>query len=231
MIGMSVVVLSNVTGCSSSPEVVDTQTEIVSEDPEWVTRRMPEEKQELTKEEIEQAAVDAFDMWSADIENTFQSFNDSALVEGAKDKIATTFIYMTDFLFYGGSIEYGNGKSVTLSEIGESAAEKMRLIYSTVDSKIESYWPGYKEEIETKRKLAVGYISDKANSLKLYLLDKASEHMTDEEYTQSGIYWQMFKEQAKNDFANGKDLLKDLGGKGIDFADEKYQEFKEGYSK
>lgn len=235
LIGMSAVLLSNVTGCSSI-EVVDTKTETVSEDPEWVTKRMYEEdEKEFTKEEIEKAALDAFEMWSTDIENNFQSFNNSAVVESAKDKIANTFIQMTDFLFYGDSIEYGDGKTVSLEQLGEEAVEKMILIYSIVDSKIESYWPNYKEEIEEKRKLAVGYISDKANSLKLYLLDKVSEHMSEEDYERNGVYWQMFKEQAKEDFEDGKDLLKDLLNKGIDFADEKYQDFKaeheQGYHK
>lgn len=239
LIGMSaMVILPNISGCSGDVEVTNTETESTQNTPDWVKERMQhtqEGEAEITKEEIEKAATDAFEAWANDIEVSFQKLNDSTMVENAKESIAKNFMNMTDFLFYDGEIVCKNGKTVTLSALSETAKKKIELIYSTIDSKIESYWPNYKEETEEKWNLGKGYISDKANTLKLYLLEKASEHMTEEEYEKVGEYWDLFKAQTKSDYENGKEVLKNLWDSGTKYADEKYQQFKEehenGYSK
>lgn len=233
LIGMSaMVILPSITGCSGDVEVTNTETESVKETPDWVKERMPytKEEEEITKEDMEKAAIDAFESWSSDIEESFSKLNDSTMVVSAKEAIATNFIHMTDFLFYGGEIQYGNGKVVTLSALTDTAKKKIELIYSIVDSKIESYWPNYKEEIEEKWQLGKGYVADKANTLKLYLLEKASEHMTEEEYAKAGEYWDLFKEQTKSDYENGKEFLKNLWDSGTEYTDEKYQQFKQEHS-
>lgn len=230
LIGLSSLMLTNVTACSKEQEVVDTKNTVSQQQPDWVKKRMQNEQnndQTWTQEEIEKAAVDAFDSWSTSIESSFQNLQDTAMMQSAKEKIATTFITMTDILFYGEAFEYSDGKTITISELSETAKQKLELIYSTIDSKIESYWPGYKEEIEKGWNLGKGYICDKANRLKLYLLDQISNHMSEENYEKCGEYFRMFKEQSKTDLENGKDLLQELWNQGVTYADEKYQDFKE----
>ena len=63
----------NLTGCSSSQEVLDVKEEVVSENPDWLEERMHEkETVKVTEEEIEKAAVEAFESWASDIEKCFK---------------------------------------------------------------------------------------------------------------------------------------------------------------
>ena len=54
--------------------------------------------------------------------------------------------------------------------------------------------------------------------------------MTEEEYAKAGEYWDLFKEQTKSDYENGKEFLKNLWDSGTEYTDEKYQQFKQEHS-
>ena len=60
-----------------------------------------------------------------------------------KETLKNTFITLTDFIFYNGEI-----KGTTFNELTTTAKEKVISIYETIDAKIESVYPGYKEMIK-----------------------------------------------------------------------------------
>lgn len=78
-----------------------------------------------------------------------------------KEKLKNTFITLTDFIFYNGTI---NG--VTFDELSISSKEKVLEIYTNIDEKIESYYPNYKEAIKVTSKKVYTNAIENANNLK-----------------------------------------------------------------
>ena len=71
---------------------------------------------------------------------TSQSSSDRTV----KERLEDTFITLTDFIFYGGTI-----KGVTFSELTDTEKEKVLTLYENIDSKIEEHFPHYKENIKS----------------------------------------------------------------------------------
>lgn len=67
--------------------------------------------------------------------------NDASL----KDKAKNTFITVVDFIFYDGEI-----KGRKFNELTGAAKAKIVYYALLLDSKIDSKWPNYKEELQTK---------------------------------------------------------------------------------
>lgn len=119
------------------------------------------------------------------------------------------FVKIVDFLFYDEEI---NG--VTFSELKDEAKLKIYSIALKIDSKIDEYFPGYKETISTgtkkiynnvKAKVVEGYIfiTDKICSNNESLCKHAKEDF--ESLKESfGITWDYLKEIGQN----AKDKLK-----------------------
>ena len=84
--------------------------------------------------------------------NVSNKINNSSFKENAKED----FISITDFIFYDGII-----KGHTFSELKDSAKAKIIYYALLIDNKIDSKFPGYKEEI-----------SDKYNNIKSKLIAK-----------------------------------------------------------
>ena len=86
--------------------------------------------------------------------DTYNNENDKNLREKAKDIFVTT----VDFLFYDGVI-----KGYTFDELSLSARLKVLKIVASIDNKIDSYFPNYKDIIKEKcsnlkGKIAVLYL-------------------------------------------------------------------------
>ena len=77
-------------------------------------------------------------------------------ITNIKDKAKSIFITTVDFIFFDGEI-----KGVKFDELTSKAKEKVLSIISTIDSKIESKFPNYKESISKTTKNAY----NKASSL------------------------------------------------------------------
>ncbi len=128
------------------------------------------------------------------------------------DSIKNGFINIVDFLFYGKEIG-----GYTFNELTSSAKLKVIKIALSIDNKIDSYFPGYKDRIKS------GYQNLKEKMAELYLSVTASLCEAVGETTCN---------QAKLDFENMKesfgftfDLLKDLGGDIKDSIKDWYESF------
>lgn len=122
-----------------------------------------------------------------------------------KESVKNGFVTVVDFLFYGGSI-----KGYTFSELTEKAKLKVLSMALYFDSKIEKYFPGYKESISsTTSKI---YTNVKASIVKTYL------NLTTKICSEN----KELCEVAKNDFNTMKksfgltwSLIKEIAGDGV----------------
>ena len=94
-----------------------------------------------------------------------------------KENLEDTFITLTDFIFYGGSI-----KGVTFQELTDSAKESVLTLYEKIDSTIESKFPNYKENIKSTAKKSYTTVVSKASELKDTIISKYKEKVGEEAY-------------------------------------------------
>lgn len=107
-----------------------------------------------------------------------------------ESKLKNTFITLTDFIFYGGTI-----KGYTFKELRDEQKQKVITAWEKLDAKIESKYPNYKENLKEKKDDLYSNLKEKMTSLKENISDKAQEKLGDE-----------IVDQAKSDTDNLKDV-------------------------
>ena len=105
-----------------------------------------------------------------DLNNEVDELTSSEITEATKTKLKESFITLTDFIFYEGTI---NG--ITFNELSTSVKEKVIEVYETIDKKIESVWPNYKETIKSTATKIYTNLKIKTIELKDELLNKYKE--------------------------------------------------------
>lgn len=94
--------------------------------------------------------------------------------ENTKDKLKGTFITIVDFLFYDSEI---NG--IKFDDLTEGAKQNILETVSSIDNKIMTKYPNYKDEISTKTSSAYNKASDLikkgANNIKEFSKEKLGE--------------------------------------------------------
>lgn len=121
------------------------------------------------------------------------------------ESVKKGFITVIDFLFYNGQI-----KGYTFNELSSSVKLKVLSMVLYFDSKIEKYFPGYKESISSTTKKVYNNVKNMIVSTYLNITTSICQNNSD------------ICEQAKKDFASLKnnfgltfDLIKDLASDGI----------------
>lgn len=169
----------------------------------------------------------------SDVEESISNLDTESTDTTMKEKLENTFITLTDFIFYGGTI-----KGMTFDELTDTAKQEILDLYEKIDSKIESYFPNYKENITSSAKKGYTTVVTKAKELKDEIITKYKETIGEEEYNNvvSNI------EEDKNRFQDaytpyvekGKDVASQAIEKGkeiwdttTDKLDSWYQNFKE----
>lgn len=117
------------------------------------------------------------------------------LTQTEKNTLTNTFITLTDFIFYEGEI-----KGTTFKELTASAKEKVIDIYETIDAKIESVYPGYKEKIKDTSSKTYTNIKSKLSELKTELLDKYKSELGEEKYNDQVKTFNESKEAMESSF-------------------------------
>lgn len=135
-----------------------------------------------------------------------------------KDSVKSGFITVVDFLFYDGKI-----KGHTFSELTDSAKLKVLSMAMYFDSKIEKYFPGYKESISTTTGRAYNKVKETVVKTYLNLTTKICEN--NEELCASakndfsvmkksfGLTWSLIKEIASEGASNLKSWYEIYRGK------------------
>ena len=119
--------------------------------------------------------------------------------------LENTFITLTDFIFYDGEI---NG--VTFDELTDSAKEKVLDLYDKIDTKIESVFPNYKENIASTSKDVYANIKKEITELKDKIKDKYIDKHGQENYDNLENAYNESKETLKDSAKNTYETLKDV---------------------
>lgn len=129
---------------------------------------------------------------------------DRSLREKAKD----SFINIVDFIFYDKEI-----KGYTFKELTNTAKLKVIKLALTIDHKIDSYFPDYKEIIKDKYASFKGKLAVKYLEFISYLCDSVGENACNqakEDFSMMkesfGFTWQLIKELASNGSSKVKDF-------------------------
>lgn len=132
--------------------------------------------EDIVVEETEEDFVTYID--SVDYQVEVLTTKESLTVEEQKT-LENTFITLTDFIFYGGTI---NGK--TFDELTTEAKQQILLIYEKIDTKIESKIPRYKEKIASTATKTYENIKSKAEELKEEIKNQYIEDYGQDKYDQ-----------------------------------------------
>lgn len=135
----------------------------------------------------------------------FNNLNNDFNASSIKDSVKNGFITVIDFLFYKGKI-----KGYTFSELSDSAKLKVLSLALYFDSKIEKYFPGYKESISSTTSKV--YTNVKEMIVKTYL------ELTTTICSKNSELCATAKEgfnDLKNTFSLSWALIKDIAGDGL----------------
>ena len=147
--------------------------------------------------------------------NNLKSDIDASTV---KDGLKTSFITVVDFLFYEGKI-----KGYTFSELSNSAKLKVLEIALYFDTKIEKYFPGYKESISNTTSKIYTNVKEEIIGTYLELATIICEKDTElcntakEKFnnikTNFGLTWSLIKDIANDGITNLKNWYEIWSGK------------------
>lgn len=158
-----------------------------------------------------------------DIEHQISNYtNSTEQTPEIKEKLKNTFITLTDFAFYGGTI-----KGVTFNELSTSAKEKILNIINSIDLKIESVSPNYKETIKDNSDKVYSNIKEKTKILKEQITKKYEENVEDETKNNISSAYNNVKEKTSEVINVIEDKTKNTYEIIKDKASDWYENFKE----
>ena len=157
-----------------------------------------EDTSTYTQEEKDEYIID----YVTRVSNKVDEILESETVSNIKAKSKIIFVNLVDFVFYNGEIH-----GITFDELSDSAKNKVMEITLSMDSKIESKIPGYKEKIKDKSGKYIEYSLEKMKTIKDSVEQKLEEKIGQQEYND-------MKEDLKERVNETKDITKDLYEKG-----------------
>lgn len=197
-------------------EEIDNGNDVIKDNNATNKNNESSDKQEIIdkedaveKEEVntENDVISYFSLKEKEITNNEE---DVSLRKKAKD----TFVSIVDFIFYDKEI-----KGYTFDELTTSAKLKIIKIALTIDSKIDEYFPNYKDTIKDKYNSIKGKIAVKYLEVTSTLCEKVGEDTCN---------------QAKEDFNTMKesfgftwDLIKELASSGSSKVKEFYESWRD----
>lgn len=196
------IILVTMTGCQAKESTpVQDGTNVAIES--------PLESNEIKEENIktEEDVVAYFENFESEINEKIDEGKLEAVKESAKNAAITGI----DFIFYDKEI---NG--YTFSELSDTAKAKILLIVNSIDNKLESHLPGYKQTIKEKYGNAYDAVTEK--------LDEASNTLDGYLEGKYGEEYNNFKDKAS-------DLWDDFKGTTQEGIDSTKDTYKEGWSK
>lgn len=97
-----------------------------------------------------------------------------------KDKATSAYTNLVDFILYDGEI-----KGIKFSELKDSTKQKILKTATTVDNKIESKWPGYKDTIKTNGTKVYQGVTSKLKNLLSSYNDKLKDTIGEKTYNET----------------------------------------------
>lgn len=190
-----------------------------------VTKEIVLETEKVTKDEsVSDAEVVEY---ITEVTNEVESLEkEESLSEKTKSSLKKTFITLTDFIFYDGTI-----KGKTFKELSTEAQEKILELYEKLDEKIESVFPNYKEDIKDTSTKTYSKVKEMAKSLKETIKNAYIERVGEDTYQKEMEIIEKAKDKVVEKttpiISNAKDKAKETYEKTKDRLDEWYKNFKE----
>lgn len=157
-------------------------------------------------EEQEISSDEKFITYINNVEQEVTTITEKEEVTAEDQKVLeNTFITLTDFIFYDGEI---NG--VTFDELTDAAKEKVLDIYDKIDTKIESVFPNYKEDIASTSKDVYANLKKEITELKDKIKDKYIDEYGQEKYDNLEQSYNESKETLKDSAQSTYETLKDV---------------------
>ena len=162
-----------------------------------------------------------------DVTNEVETLTEEeSLSEKTKQSLKKAFITLTDFIFYDGTI-----KGKTFKELSYEAQTKILELYEKLDTKIESVFPNYKEEIKDTSTKTYSKAKEKAKELKETIKNIYIERVGEDTYQKEMDIIKNTKDKVVEKttpvISDVKDKAKDTYTKAKDKLDEWYRNFKE----
>ena len=146
-----------------------------------------------------------------------------------ENKLKNTFIMLTDFIFYNGTI-----KGITFNELKTETQNKILDIYEKMDQKIEKRFPNYKNTIKETSTKTYHNIIEKVGQLKDKVKEKYKEEVGKEGYEQTIQAYKEDKKELKDTLdtykpylEKGKEEGKNIWEKVKEKASTWYEKYKE----
>lgn len=131
--------------------------------------------------------------------------------KSVKEKLEDTFITLTDFIFYDGTI-----KGVTFQELTDGAKEKVLDLYEKIDSTIESKFPNYKENIKSTARKSYTTVVMKAKELKDSIVSKYKDYVGEDQYNNTVDTFEEDKNRFQDAYSPYVEKGKEVGTKAIE---------------
>ena len=132
--------------------------------------------------------------------------------------LKNTFITLTDFIFYDGTI-----KGKKFSDLTSACKEKVLDLYTKIDNKIENKFPNYKENIKTTSKKVYNNVKEKVKGAKEKVQEEYKNYVGEENYQNTVDSYN----EGKSDVSNVYDTYKPYIEQGKEKAKSAYNSTKE----
>lgn len=215
---LTICILLSVTACTTKKE-------------EKISKDNPVEAKEITLVTEQDTTTIATDEevveYIEDVTNEVETLTEEeSLSEKTKQSLKKAFITLTDFIFYDGTIKGKNFK-----ELSYEAQTKILELYEKLDTKIESVFPNYKEEIKDTSTKTYSKAKEKAKELKEKIKSIYIERVGEDTYQKEMDIIKNTKDKVVEKttpvISDVKDKAKDTYTKAKDKLDEWYKNFKE----
>ena len=215
---LTICILLSVTACTTKKEeTVANKDSTETKEITLVT------EQDTTKIATDEEVVEYIE----DVTNEVETLTEEeSLSEKTKQSLKKAFITLTDFIFYDGTI-----KGKTFKELSYEAQTKILELYEKLDTKIESVFPNYKEEIKDTSTKTYSKAKEKAKELKETIKNIYIERVGEDTYQKEMDIIKNTKDKVVEKttpvISDVKDKAKDTYTKAKDKLDEWYKNFKE----
>ena len=215
---LTICILLSVTACTTKKEeTVANKDSIETKEITLVT------EQDTTTIATDEEVVEYIE----DVTNEVETLTEEeSLSEKTKQSLKKAFITLTDFIFYDGTI-----KGKTFKELSYEAQTKILELYEKLDTKIESVFPNYKEEIKDTSTKTYSKAKEKAKELKETIKNIYIERVGEDTYQKEMDIIKNTKDKVVEKttpvISDVKDKAKDTYTKAKDKLDEWYKNFKE----
>lgn len=215
---LTICILLSVTACTTKKE-------------EKISKDNPVEAKEITLVTEQDTTTVATDeevvAYIEDVTNEVETLSEEeSLSEKTKQSLKKTFITLTDFIFYDGTI-----KGKTFKELSYEAQTKILELYEKLDTKIENVFPNYKEDIKDTSTKTYSKVKEKAQELKETIKSIYIERVGEDTYQKEMDIIKNTKDKVVEKttpvISDVKDKAKDTYTKTKDKLDEWYKNFKE----